>query len=172
MGTSIKLQDPVTKEDLYPLTSVDNIYSSDNTPLGAILNNKADKTGSNIDKVEFNKNLQNDWVNKFLRPLSKLSNTSWLTIDLYNYLDNTDGLFEVLVSFYVYNNGSANKGVNVYTDCIGDSTNSISVTYDWKYDNSANTFYLPVKRYVYVKTNLASSGDEDTMRLFGYRRIK
>ena len=152
----------VTKTDIE--VNLDNVATD--------LNNKADKTGANIDKVEFNKNLQNDWINKYLRAVSSASNTSWITVDLYSYLDNTDGLFEVFVNIYLYNNVNANSAVYMYTDCIGDSTNYVETHYEWKYDTSRDTFIVPVKRYLYIRKAQHNSGDSFRVDCFGYRRIK
>lgn len=167
MGKSIQLQDPITKEDLYPLTSVDNIYSSDNTPLGAILNNKADKNGANIEKENFRTNLGLGNITKQYYTVS-FKTTSITTLDISTFIpDWVEGAVYVLYGF-ASAVGQTYMSVRAYSDVM---PSEHSVSYNGAVSEMGNPFTFEVSRYFYYKAS-KSSNYNSSLSFYAYRRVQ
>lgn len=167
MGTSIKLQDPVTKEDLYPLTSVDNIYSSDNTPLGAILNNKADKNGANIEKENFRTNLGLGNITKQYYTVS-FKTTSITTLDISTFIPDWQEGAVYLLYGYASPVGKTYMSVRAYSDVM---TSEQNLSYNGGVQEMGNAFVFEVSRYFYYKASVASNYNS-SISFYAYRRVQ
>lgn len=176
-GKSDTVQPQATK---YPYYIVVGTVSKTNIEIdidniATDLNNKADRSGGNIEKENFRSNLGfGDFVSS-PSVLTTSKPTSATTIDLGEYLGNTDETKEFLL--FVNAPCTANKSqyarVYVKTDLVtgSESDNFIRLlgTYDTASGEVQGTMLLPIKRYLYYKTLQMNAV---SIRAIGYWRIK
>ena len=114
-----------------------------------------------------------NWVNKYLKAISKIPSINLMEIDLSDYLNDNSGinLYEILCNAFSYTGGNVTSSIYVYTDCVGSSTNPIRVTTVYDGDKVNNTFTILAKKYLYVYIDKYTSSNDNYIELFGYRRL-
>ena len=152
-----------TKTDIE--VNIDNIATD--------LNNKADRTGGNINKDNFRLNLGiGDWVNLGDNAITITpSSTSWVTADLSSLLPSvSNGEEYEILAWIVLGYGSSDKVLRFYTDIFGNSSSNTNLFVTGSSRCARQMARIPLKRYLYYQ--LSATGGDNFFKILAYRRIK